>query len=141
MTAPLRSAVSPQGILHKACHLYLNYGSDSSTPFRCQPAGHLAQNLQHSLRESYSFFIWGRLTTRAHTRPHMKKASQLTLEGFVEGKGFEPSVSLRPTHAFQACSLNHSDTPLNGTQVSARGVAKIANYFDESKKESISFLN
>ncbi len=45
-----------------------------------------------------------------------KKASQLTLEGFVEGKGFEPSVSLRPTHAFQACSLNHSDTPLNGVQ-------------------------
>ena len=34
----------------------------------------------------------------------------------VEGKGFEPSVSLRPTHAFQACSLNHSDTPLNGLQ-------------------------
>ena len=45
-----------------------------------------------------------------------QKASQLTLEGFVEGKGFEPSVSLRPTHAFQACSLNHSDTPLNGLQ-------------------------
>ena len=87
-------------------------GSDSSTPFRCQPKGHLAQSLQHSLRESYSFFIWGRLTTRAHTRPHKKKASQLTLKGFVEGKGFEPSVSLRPTHAFQACSLNHSDTPL-----------------------------
>ena len=37
-------------------------GSDSSTPFRCQPKGHLAQSLQHSLRESYSFFIWGRLT-------------------------------------------------------------------------------
>ena len=53
---------------------------------------------------------------------------------YVEGKGFEPSVSLRPTHAFQACSLNHSDTPLIG-------MAKLPNYFDESKKPSISFLN
>lgn len=52
----------------------------------------------------------------------------------VEGKGFEPSVSLRPTHAFQACSLNHSDTPLNG-------MAKLRIYFEESKKESMSFLN
>ena len=64
----------------------------------------------------------------------IKKALQLTLKGFVEGKGFEPSVSLRPTHAFQACSLNHSDTPLNG-------MAKLRIYFEESKKESMSFLN
>ncbi|MFM1913312.1 MAG: hypothetical protein RIR51_1150, partial [Bacteroidota bacterium] len=30
----------------------------------------------------------------------------------VEGKGFEPSISFRPIHTFQACSFNHSDTPL-----------------------------
>ncbi len=40
----------------------------------------------------------------------------------VEGKGFEPSVSLRPTHAFQACSLNHSDTPL-------KSICKANEYF------------
>ena len=29
----------------------------------------------------------------------------------AEGMGFEPTVAFA-THAFQACSLNHSDTPL-----------------------------
>ena len=30
----------------------------------------------------------------------------------VEGVGFEPTMSLRPIHTFQACSFDHSDTPL-----------------------------
>ena len=29
----------------------------------------------------------------------------------AEGVGFEPTVGFRPTHAFQAGSLSHSDTP------------------------------
>ena len=29
----------------------------------------------------------------------------------AEGGGFEPPVPFKGTHAFQACSLNHSDTP------------------------------
>ena len=32
-------------------------------------------------------------------------------EKVAEGKGFEPSVACA-THAFQACSFDHSDTPL-----------------------------
>lgn len=29
----------------------------------------------------------------------------------MEGVGFEPTVRLWRTHAFQACSLSHSDIP------------------------------
>ncbi len=29
---------------------------------------------------------------------------------FAERAGFEPAISFRPIHTFQACSFNHSDT-------------------------------
>lgn len=32
----------------------------------------------------------------------------------VEGMGFEPTMSFWPIHTFQACSFDHSDTPLGG---------------------------
>lgn len=32
------------------------------------------------------------------------------LKGKSEGVGFEPTVRVKRTHAFQACSLSHSDT-------------------------------
>ena len=91
----------------------LEQGSDSSTPFRCQPAGHLAQSLSPFASRIVPPFYFHPLAQASLARNENKKAPQLTLRGFVEGKGFEPSVSLRPTHAFQACSLNHSDTPLD----------------------------
>jgi hypothetical protein len=32
------------------------------------------------------------------------------LNAVAEKEGFEPSVGYEPTHAFQACDLNHSST-------------------------------
>ena len=95
---------------------YLKSGSDRFVSLRCHPQWASCTKPTVFASRILYFFHWGRSTTQVHFSAPMKKASQLTLEGFVEGKGFEPSVSLRPTHAFQACSLNHSDTPLNGLQ-------------------------
>ena len=65
----------------------LEQGSDSSTPFRCQPAEHLAQSLQHSLRESCSFFIWGRLTMRAQYSAPYEKSPSANAERLCRGEG------------------------------------------------------
>jgi hypothetical protein len=116
VTAPLRSAVSPQGIWHKACYFDLTLGSDSSTMFRCQPAGHLAQSLQHSLRESCSFFIWGRLTMRAQYSAPYEKSPSAKAERLRRGEGIRtlgkletytrfPSVLLKPLGHPSKCSV------------------------------------
>ena len=111
--------------------------SDSSIPFRCQPAGHLAQSLQHSLRESCSFFIWGRLTMRAQYSAPYEKSPSANAERLCRGEGIRTLGKLETYTRFPSVLLK----PLGHPSISARGVAKIVIYFDESKKESISFLN
>ena len=39
----------------------------------------------------------------------------------AEQEGFEPSVGDYPTHAFQACDLNHSSTAPRGAHCSKKG--------------------
>ena len=38
----------------------------------------------------------------------------------VEGMGFEPTMSFWPIHTFQACSFDHSDTPLGFSSLRQR---------------------
>ena len=42
----------------------------------------------------------------------------------AERAGFEPAVRYLRTHAFQACSLNHSDTSPQAKGIIFRGVQK-----------------
>jgi hypothetical protein len=44
------------------------------------------------------------------------RGDQLGHHNMAEREGFEPSVRDKRTHAFQACSLNHSDISPDYTQ-------------------------
>jgi hypothetical protein len=43
-----------------------------------------------------------------------KRIDECVVQRRTEEVGFEPTVRLWRTHAFQACSLSHSDTPPEG---------------------------
>ena len=53
------------------------------------------------------------ISCSSRTWQHLKTKNAIRLATnsicFAEKEGFEPSISFRPIHTFQACSLNHSD--------------------------------
>ena len=48
------------------------------------------------------------------TQPNKKTAHKGRFFYLAEKAGFEPAVGYKPTHAFQACDLNHSSTSPKG---------------------------
>ena len=57
------------------------------------------------------FFASHRFTKASFRHRFETKKPVTFVTGFAERKGFEPPIRCR-IHAFQACSLNHSDTSL-----------------------------
>ena len=79
----------------------LEQGSDSSTPFRCQPTGHLAQSLTPFASRIVPPFYFHPLAQASLARDENKKAPQLTLRGFVEGKDLRVSKKNRTPMLFK----------------------------------------
>lgn len=72
----------------------------------------------------------------AYSAPY-EKSLPAHAERLCRGEGIRTLGKLETYTRFPSVLLK----PLGHPSISARGVAKIVIYFDESKKESISFLN
>ena len=116
---------------------YSKFGSDSSTPFRCQPAGHLAQSLTSCASLRMKLFHFPLLAQASLARNWKQKSLPANAGRLCRGEGIRTLGKLETYTRFPSVLLK----PLGHPSRWVRGVAKIANYFDESKKESISFLN
>ena len=110
----LRSSIPSRALLPKPfrskldCHLTLFGGILESLFY---------QSLSNNSRcESFGFFNALRFTKVNFRHLFALKKPVTFVTGFAERKGFEPSIRCR-IHAFQACSLNHSDTSLIGLQM------------------------
>ena len=71
---------------------------------------------QNQTKFDFDFFNTYPLNQASLFRDFVLKKPITFVIGFAERKGFEPPIRCR-IHAFQACSLNHSDTSLYGLQI------------------------